>query len=468
MAHPEQLGKYTIKTLLGEGAMGVVYKAYDPGIGRMVAIKTIRRSHTKDAAAQASLADRFRNEARAVGRINHPGIVAIYELGQDGDNAFIVMEFVDGRDLSQILATNPILPEPDVLQVMQQLLDALACAHQHGVWHRDIKPANLIITPTGQVKITDFGIARIESVSLTLVTSTIGTPGYMAPEQYIGETFDHRVDLFAAGVLLYRMLTGHAPFTGTPEQVMYGIMSKDAPSLTQFLSAEVAGFYDPIISSALAKDPAHRFPTAIAFRDALCRRRADSGVAGGQATTIIEAVSAKAGLPMAGEGRGRPSASSLTSQTLLTNWDDLQLAPVQSALARFMGPMAKVLVRQAAKKCTDLPTLISLVKQEIPDSQDRIRFLELVQQQTGTSVPLSAAASTPPISDATGARTSQTLAAPLIERATMILTRHIGPIAKILVKKAAARSASADEFIGLLAQELPDGSQRSKFVLELS
>ena len=466
MAHPEQLGKYTIKTLLGEGAMGVVYKAYDPGIGRLVAIKTIRRGSSKDREAEISLAERFRNEARAVGRINHPGIVAIYELGQDGDCSFIVMEFVEGRDLSQILATNPKLPEPDVLQVMQQLLDALGCAHQHGVWHRDIKPANLIITPSGQVKVTDFGIARIETVALTLVTSTIGTPGYMAPEQYIGESFDHRVDLFAAGVLLYRMLAGQAPFLGTPEQVMYGVMSKDAPSLSQFLPNEAAAFYDPIISCALAKDPSKRYASATAFRDALRQRKAASSAAVGQPSTIVEAVNAKANLSE-GEWGGR-SSSGQTSQTMLTNWDEAQLTPIQSALARFMGPMAKVLVRQAAKKCSDLSSLIAMVKQDIPEPQDRLRFEELVQQQTGRTGALSAI----PTSSAPGLPTTsmakQTLEAPLMERATLVLTRHIGPIAKVVVKKAAAKSVSADEFIALLAQELPEGPLRRKFMSDLS
>ncbi|MBK9575233.1 MAG: serine/threonine protein kinase [Rhodoferax sp.] len=212
MKHPDHLGKYAITGLLGEGAMGVVYKGYDPGIGRQVAIKTIRKSLSEDRSTEDALSERFRNEARAVGRLNHPGIVAIYDLGEHEDNAFIAMEFVEGRDLSQILAATPNLPEPVILRVMHQLLDALEYAHSQGVWHRDIKPANLIITSAGQLKVTDFGIARIESAALTQVTSTIGTPGYMAPEQYIGESFDHRVDIFAAGVLLYRMLAGQPPF----------------------------------------------------------------------------------------------------------------------------------------------------------------------------------------------------------------------------------------------------------------
>jgi serine/threonine-protein kinase len=467
MAHPETLGKYTIKTLLGEGAMGVVYKAFDPGIGRLVALKTIRRALSQDRHAETSLADRFRNEARAVGRINHPGIVAIYELGQDGDNAFIAMEYVEGRDLSHILADNPSLPEADVLQVMLQLLDALECAHQQGVWHRDIKPANLIITTTGQLKVTDFGIARIETAALTMVTSTIGTPGYMAPEQYIGESFDHRVDLFASGVLLYRMLAGQAPFTGSPEAVMYGIMTKDAPSLSAVLPADAAAFYDPIVARALAKDPAQRYPSAAAFREAL--RQRNSAVAGttGETTIIVHAASNPAHQPAASPGAGRQT-SGLTNQTQLTHWEEATLAPVQAALARFMGPMAKVLVRQAAKKCTELPDLVSLVIQDIPSPQDRARFLEMLQHQTGSSTLGSGAQALRATGGVTGSQAKQALAAPLIERATLVMTRHMGPIAKIIVKKAAAKAASAEQFVALLAQELPEGPQRTQLIAELS
>ncbi|MGS0755303.1 serine/threonine-protein kinase [Roseateles sp. GG27B] len=233
---PAAFGKYAVTGLLGEGAMGVVYKAFDPGIGRAVAIKTIRRGLDGD----TSLADRFANEARAVGRMNHPGIVSIYELGQTDDTAFIVMEYVEGRDLSRLLAASAALPEAYLLKLMLQLLDALEYAHARGVWHRDIKPANLIVTSEGQLKITDFGIARIESAAITQVVSTIGTPGYMAPEQYIGEQFDHRVDVFAAGVLLYRLLTGKAPFAGTGESVMYHIMHTQPQPLRELLAPDLA------------------------------------------------------------------------------------------------------------------------------------------------------------------------------------------------------------------------------------
>src|SRR5262245_15040139 len=230
MKHPERLGKYPITGVLGQGAMGVVYKARDPVIQRPVAIKTIHIGLVAGDAERANLSARFRNEAQAVGRLSHPGIVAIYEYGEDESTAYIAMEYVEGLSLERVLPPRRPLPESEALSVMQQLLDALACAHRAGVWHRDIKPANLIMTASGQLKLTDFGIARIENASLTQVTSVIGTPGYMAPEQYVGQGITHQVDLFAAGVLLYRMLTGIAPFAGPPEVAMYKILHEDPPA----------------------------------------------------------------------------------------------------------------------------------------------------------------------------------------------------------------------------------------------
>src|SRR4029453_3535290 len=159
MRHPERLGKYPITGVLGQGAMGVVYKGYDPVIQRTVAIKTIHKTLIGDEAERVNLTTRFRNEAKAVGPLPHPGIVAIYEYGEDDTTAFIAMEYVEGRSLERVLPPRRPLPESQALSVMEQLLDALDCAHRAGVWHRDVKPANLIMTPAGQVKLTDFGIA---------------------------------------------------------------------------------------------------------------------------------------------------------------------------------------------------------------------------------------------------------------------------------------------------------------------
>jgi eukaryotic-like serine/threonine-protein kinase len=266
---PERIGKYTISEVLGRGSMGTVYKGFDPHIHRPVAIKTIHRELLGDSTATDSMAARFRNEAKAVGRIAHPGVVAIYDFGEDGDVTFIAMEFVDGRTLDEILAVPQMLSEANVLAVMDQLLEALAVAHAQGVWHRDIKPANLIVTKAGQVKLTDFGIARLEDANLTQVSSMIGTPAYMAPEQFTGIGIDHRADLFACGVLLYRMLTGRRAFTGATEQVMYKILHEEPPPPSVVTNGARPAAFDAIVARAIAKNPADRYPDAHAMRAAL-------------------------------------------------------------------------------------------------------------------------------------------------------------------------------------------------------
>ncbi len=484
MKHPERLGKYAITEVLGEGAMGVVYKAFDAGIGRPVALKTIRKSLSRAPGDDDSLSERFLNEARAVGRLNHPGIVAIYELGEDQGTAFIAMEYVEGQDLSQILAATPVLPEALALRVIHQLLDALEYAHQHGVWHRDIKPANLIITPTGQLKVTDFGIAKIESASLTQVVSTIGTPGYMAPEQYIGEVFDHRVDIFAAGVLLYRMLAGQAPFSGSAETVMYKIMNSDPPPLGQFLPMDLASSYEPIVAGALRKDPARRYASASAFRQALRHRAGSESGANADpdidadATTVVRSTRAGGERPLANP-LGGPSPSAVPTHTThakaLIGWEGDTLAAVGEALARFVGPMARVLVRRAATKCSDLPTLMTALSGDIPNGDDKAKFRSLVQQAVrpgtaGTSAGTGTRA-TPTTASATAYADTeiiaQPLSAPLLELANLLMARHMGPIAKIIVKKSAAKAASPAQFVALLAQEVPDGPKRVQLVAEL-
>lgn len=464
MKHPDHLGKYAITGLLGEGAMGVVYKGYDPGIGRQVAIKTIRKSLSEDRSTEDALSERFRNEARAVGRLNHPGIVAIYDLGEHEDNAFIAMEFVEGRDLSQILAATPNLPEPVILRVMHQLLDALEYAHSQGVWHRDIKPANLIITSAGQLKVTDFGIARIESAALTQVTSTIGTPGYMAPEQYIGESFDHRVDIFAAGVLLYRMLAGQPPFSGSAESVMYAILNKDPTPLGQLTQGDLAAFYQPIINGALARDAKQRYAHAAAFREALLNRKNVDAASAAETTIIVHSARGAGEQSPTKVGSGQSGAGRATQQTALTGWDATALEPVQTALARFMGPMAKVLVRQAAKKCTDLPSLITLLTQDIPSPEERSKFLTLLQRHASTGT--LGASATRETAAGSSATDRQSLSPALIDRANLVMAKHMGPIAKIIVKKAAAKANSPTQFVALLAQEMPDGPQRAQLITE--
>ena len=250
MNHPERLGKYQITEVIGEGAMGVVYKGFDPDIKRTVALKTIRRGMSSGGEG-VTMAARFRNEAQAAGRLTHPGIVAVYDFGEDENVAFIAMEFVEGHTLAHYLASRVRFTDEDIPGVICQVLDALDHAHEQGVWHRDIKPANIIMARNGKLKVADFGIARIEDAGLTQANVMIGTPTYMAPEQFLGTGMDRRVDVYSTGVLLYLLLTGRPPFVGTQEQMLYKVVHEQPVLPRQIEGANRPHFYDAILALSL-------------------------------------------------------------------------------------------------------------------------------------------------------------------------------------------------------------------------
>ena len=245
--------------------MGVVYLAHDPAIDRPVAIKTIRRGLLEASDDKPNVAARFRVEAKAAGRLTHRNIVQVYQFGEENDCAFIVMEYVAGRNLHDYIKAPRKLEVPHVLCLMLQLLDGLHYAHERGIVHRDIKPANLVIADDGRLKITDFGIARTESSNLTRGSSVIGSPGYIAPEQYTGGEVNRRVDVFSSGVLLYQMLSGTTPFSGTDEAIMYKIVYEPHKPLKQVMNDAAFEPFDAVLDRALAKDPAQRFATTRAI-----------------------------------------------------------------------------------------------------------------------------------------------------------------------------------------------------------
>ncbi|MBU0481955.1 MAG: protein kinase [Proteobacteria bacterium] len=268
MTDLKTLGKYTIQSILGQGAMGVVYKGFDPHIERTVAIKTIRIDSFDPKELEPLLA-RFKREAQAAGRLTHPSIVTVYEYGEEDNTAFIAMEFVHGRELKEFLDNNERFPLGTTLSITNQLLDALAYSHNQGVVHRDIKPGNILVLEDGHIKITDFGIARIESSNLTQFGDVMGTPSYMSPEQFMGQQVDKRSDIFSAGVILYHLLTGEKPFPGNSmATIMHRALNTDPPRVSE-LNFQVPPSFDSIVYKALAKNPNDRFQDAEEFAAAL-------------------------------------------------------------------------------------------------------------------------------------------------------------------------------------------------------
>jgi len=242
---PLTIGKYRIDGILGQGAMGIVYRGFDESVGRAVAIKTIRKevagSRSWDAVA------RFRSEARAAGRLSHPNIVTVYDFAEDEDSAHLVCEYVPGRGLDVWLGEHRRADPATALMWMGQLLDALACAHAHGVVHRDVKASNILIVGNRLLKLADFGIAHVDSAHRTQVGLMIGTPSCMAPEQIRGGRIDGRTDVFAAGVLLYQMLSGATPFSGTDEAIMYKIVYEPHQPLSQVTNDPTLRAFDAVL-----------------------------------------------------------------------------------------------------------------------------------------------------------------------------------------------------------------------------
>jgi eukaryotic-like serine/threonine-protein kinase len=257
-----KLGRYAIQSELGRGAMGVVYKATDTALERTVAVKTVNMALERDGAEKYEA--RFYQEARAAGSLNHPNIVTVYDVGKEGNVAYMAMEFIEGVELRSLLAEGRALPVSQAVSIAAQVAEGLGYAHEHGVVHRDIKPANIMVLTDGPVKITDFGIARMRANTDELTQSgmMLGSPKYMSPEQVIGKRADHRSDIFSLGVIVYEMLTGGAPFSGeNVTALMYQIVNfaPPAPSAVNPAVPELLNF---IVAKMLAKPLEERYQHA--------------------------------------------------------------------------------------------------------------------------------------------------------------------------------------------------------------
>jgi serine/threonine protein kinase len=263
---PQAIGRYRVTRALGRGAMGMIYEGTDGQPGQRVAIKTLRSDDLQPSEMGEAIA-RFRREAEAGKRLRHPNIVAVHEHGEQGSLAFIVMEYADGEDLKQVMARRRLTLQ-ETYEVMKQILVALDYSHRHGVVHRDIKPANVMVRPGPRIQVMDFGIARIDSSSLTQAGTVVGTPTHMAPEQLVALPVDARTDLWAGGVILYEMLTGVNPFEApTAASVMHRVLQSDVAPPSS-VDARLSAAWDGLMRKALARKPDERFQCARDFHRA--------------------------------------------------------------------------------------------------------------------------------------------------------------------------------------------------------
>jgi eukaryotic-like serine/threonine-protein kinase len=471
---PARLGKYPITGVLGKGAMGIVYRGSDPVIKRPVAIKTIRKELIDDDERTETLSTRFRREAQAAGALCHPGIVSVYEYGEDAEHAYIAMEYVEGNSLREYLGSGAIFDEHDTVSIMAQLLDALQFAHDHTVWHRDIKPANILLMRNGRIKLTDFGIARIEASDRTKTNVVMGTPGYIAPEMYLGGQIDHRVDIFSAGVLFYNLLCGQTPFRGRSEAVMHDVCYHDPVPPSSVESGRRWPQYDAVVARALEKAPADRFQSAAEFRAAIVAQYAEPLNSTLSDATIVSTVLRPVGAvspapPTRTVAVAAPASANSTPPP--TGWSAPVLAGVEVELARFVGPVARVLVRRAAREAKDIDSLTAAVVESIDRPADREAFVRAVTGRSRGSLQSRLGAETPvPAGPGSGSGSGTGTGGPLttddLERTTRLLVHYIGPIARVVARRAAAAGISRDDFLQRVAQSVDDDANRQRFLQE--
>jgi hypothetical protein len=297
-------GRYEIVGELGRGAMGVVYKALDPVIGRTVAVKTIKLSAEGTGLTRPELLTRFQTEARAAGVLTHPNIVVIFDAGEEDGLYYITMELVEGRSLQALLDDGHAFPLPRVLRIMEQACSALQFAHERNVVHRDIKPANLMLTGDDTVKVTDFGTAKILQFGTVQQTAHVmGTPSYMSPEQVKGRAVDGRSDIFSLGVMLYEMVTGEKPFPGQNiTTVIYKIVNED-PVPPKQVDPSIHPGISTVVMKALAKDPDTRYQSCRELLEDLRNYRSlTASSAGPQSTMVIGQDSVNATVALSPEG----------------------------------------------------------------------------------------------------------------------------------------------------------------------
>ena len=360
----KKLGRYDLINVLGKGAMGLVYEGRDPNLDRRVAIKTIKVENLSEEAA-AEYEVRFRTEARSAARLQHPHIVSVYDSDRDGDIAFLVMEFVDGDDLKHHLDKGNLYTLEQTLGIMGDLLSALEYAHRQSIVHRDIKPANLLMETSGRVKLTDFGVARIQDSGEATRTqgSMVGTLKYMSPEQVQGRPIDARADLFAAGIVLYQLLTGKRPFDGDTDFATIQQIVGHTPAPPSSFNPKLPAAIDAVVAKALAKSRDQRYASAQDFLLALqaaAREAADTTVQPpaipvGPGSNSTWTSTLLAGEALVGLQSGTSADIPMVTQELeLVYWKEIKesmdVEDIQGFLARFPSGIYADLARRRLKK----------------------------------------------------------------------------------------------------------------------
>jgi len=381
------LGRYQLERVLGKGAMGVVYEALDPRLHRKVAIKTILKSQLDDETSR-EYSMRFAREAQAVARLNHPNIVQVYDFGEEGDVAYIVMEFIRGKELKSFFDANENFDKADIVRIMGELLDALAFAHENGIIHRDIKPANVMIDSQGRAKLADFGVARLSDMDRTQAERTqagtmVGTPAYMSPEQIQGQHIDGRTDIFSAGVVLYQFLTGQRPFTGAGAWTIAKKIIQEDPPLPSTINVALPKEFDLVVSKALAKQPENRYLDAREFARALKRVLEGKPAQDEDATIVGRKPAAKKPAPKAEVPKEEPAAEApqQSQEIELEFWRAIKDSDDPDDFELYVEQFPKGTYKALAqRKIMKLKRGQSTTTRTSEDSSSRIRQAEVLKE----------------------------------------------------------------------------------------
>ena len=437
---PDKIGKYDIVKSLGEGAMGVVFEGFDPDIERRVAIK-ILHPHLTSEEHGAEFLERFKREAQSAARCTHPNVVAVLEYGQDGDMPFIVMEFVEGASLQEIIKKGQVISLQKTLSIISQLLRALHYAHQLKIVHRDIKAANVMILKGGNVvKLADFGIARIaESPELTMTGAVVGTPKYMAPEQMFGLKVDSRADLFSVAMVFIELLALLPKNSGIPCSSLPEIVNLPPNNRIDYSILYPTAFI-PVLLRGLSVTQDKRYQTAREFvqamKDVLSKQKPTASTVTDDATAVVQKST-------------QPSAATRDELDSMTR-----------LLIDYVGPIAKNIMVAHDPENTPTSDLVAAISGEIPKPEDREAFLTRWENISGTRLDMT---STPHPGAATASSQTASFDEAMLEKIGADYASYIGPLAARLVRFNSTRASSLEQLVNSLADEIPDANDSRKF-----
>jgi len=441
---PKKIEKYNILSILGQGAMGVVYKGYDKEIDRYVAIKVLH-PHLLAGDMGHELEQRFKHEVQAAAKCLHQNIVTIFNCGLYNSSPYMVMEYVEGIDLGMALKSKQHFSLEKAINIMCNVLDALFAAHKMGIVHRDIKPANILLMDNGSVKVTDFGVAKIDNSDLTQIGDVIGTPSYMSPEAKLGLVVDNRSDIYSAALVLFETLTLRRL---KPTQINHEGLSETLEQL-EIADSKKINLVN-ILNRALESEPEQRYQTAQQLSKDLIDLLSITIDTHRQAEDLAETViHLKRSIT--------PSTTpphSQTSHSQLSQLHEKDLPIIEKSLTKYLGPVAKVLIKKQAKKDITIDQLVTSLTGHIPSKKEQDDFMHSLE-------------SSGILKNTNNEQVKKfTLSNEELEQLTQQLVIYIGPVAKHVIKASLKKARTRNELNNMVAEKIQDLGHRQLFLDE--